>query len=782
MTVSFRTVVVTVATVFSSAALYAQDPVRALEGESAAPNKAKPQQMIEEVFVTVSKRTESVQSISAAVSAFPEALLKDNNVQGFAELADVTPGVVSREGNNITIRGIGQAFGGTSPVAFHSNGYFLRNPEDFKEDFYDVSSVEVIRGPSGTVYGRNATAGAVNVRWNRPSEEWSGGIDYRKADFNSERVRGFLNIPLWTAADTAVMARVAGLWAEKSGHIDNLLAPSDDEPNSGSSYYYRIYLGSEIGDNLWLGLRAIKSVIDTHAPRVASPSISTRQSGILEKFGAEPLPLDLLKVRSRKYQELPDARDAQSRVVGELTWSMPELALLGYVDLDFFIGADRRRKFDYVDVDGTEQKILETISYTNGVGRNAEIRFTSQNENGVDWILGFFWYRDDDHDTLHVDARTEEGLATLFPQLSVLPLPERIFDAQVDYIDQNRNYKNEAAFFNIRLELDQLFSGLPDLEVFAGIRENRDEFRIKTGREVVNATEVATGLTIPFTDKTTDVPGDSTATTGEAGAKWFYQENSMLYVKFANGYKPGLTQLQADGTLNNVDPEFLNMWELGWKTTLFDNRSLVLNMTAFDYDYTDLQVSKIIITGVKLENAGSARIQGLEAELQWAPTEAFYALFSLAWLDARFNEFCGRDEEIENQNAQSGCTESDPHNFKNAKMSDSPELTFGTLLRYTFELGDWGTLTPGLKFSWSDDYMRRPYDNEIDRVDAHHKTDIRLAWQSPRAHYRVEAFVENLENHDELFTHHFSLPDPGNYSLFAPQAPRTAGISVEAIF
>lgn len=148
--------------------------------------RERPEHMIEEVFVTVSKRTESVQDISAAVSAFPEDLLKDNNIQGFSALADITPGLVSRDGNNLTIRGIGQARNGTSPVAFHVNGYFI-NEHDAAEEFYDISTVEVIRGPSGTVYGRNATAGAINVRWNRPEETWTGGVEYRRANYNAER-------------------------------------------------------------------------------------------------------------------------------------------------------------------------------------------------------------------------------------------------------------------------------------------------------------------------------------------------------------------------------------------------------------------------------------------------------------------------------------------------------------------------------------------------------------------------------------------------------------------
>ncbi|MFT5032633.1 MAG: iron complex outermembrane receptor protein [Bermanella sp.] len=753
-------------------------------GQTSLADTTKSAAMIEEVFVTASKRTESVQEISAAVSAFSNELLKANNIDGFSQLADITPGLVSRnnrEGNNITIRGIGKAFGGTTPVAFHVNGYFV----DSTEPFYDLESVEVIRGPSGTVYGRNATAGAVNVKWQRPLDEWAVGGDLSYGSFDTRRVRSYANVPLLDGDNHQLNARFAGLWEHRNGYLDNEFATGDEEPESYSRYFYRGIFEGYVTENLRLSLHAIKNHKKSNAGVVASPSISTRQSERYQEFGVAPMPLDLLKVRSQQYQEIGPAIDKNSRIVTDLTWSLADVWLLGSLDVDLIGGVDRRRLHRYNDLDGTELKIVETDNYINGVGRNAELRFTSQNTNGVDWILGFFWYRDDNHEDRYVLAKTKQNIGQLFFNPIDLPLglADRVFDAQVFTKDLNINTKNEAAFFNISLNLHDMFMSMPEVVLFSGIRSNNDNYRLLVERDITSAQDAATGQPDPpfvASDRSTDAPGKSTATTGEIGSKWFYSDEGMVYAKVATGYKPGTAQIRTDGKLNEVDPEFLGMTEIGWKTSFFDNRSLTLNLTAFDYTYEDLQVSKIVVTGIELNNAGAASIRGVEAEIQWAPIQSLFTQFSMGWLDAKFDQFCGRDDELVSQATQAGCDDLQPHNFKGATMSDAPKFTLGALLRYTYPLGESGNLSGIMKFSWSDDYQRRPYDNLIDTVGAHHKTDLRISWSSPQDSYRIELFVENLENHDDIFTHHFSQPDPGNYSLIAPQPPRTAGMIVEA--
>jgi iron complex outermembrane recepter protein len=761
----------------------------AVETERARPSGPQ----IEEIVVTVSKRAERLQDVSNAVSAFSGRMMTENNIQDFAALADFTPGLVTRNEDSLTIRGVGKTRDGSSPVAFHVNGFIV---EGRAERFYDLAALEVLRGPSGTVYGRNATAGAINVKWQAPTPELAFGGDVRFGSFQEREVRGFANLPLLGEGNPGLTARIAAIKAERQGYFDNLLSEGAREPDSQDDGFVRVFLKSEPTDDLSLSLRFVNNRSRPQAT-VASASRQTRESGILEDFGAMPLPDNLLQVRSVMHRNFqPGFRDTQ-RLDGEMTHRLGELPLLGDVDVDILVGRQEQDERLLLDLDGTEEPIVETTTDRRTTGRNVELRLTSQNDGPFKWLVGLFWYHYTSFGDIHVDARTRQGLGTvlgfLSPQLA--PLGDalsfgptsRIFDVDVDLIGELREDRSRAAFFNFSTDLGQLF-GWPHIEIFGGARQNLDSLHLMTEREVIFIADYQTGIPVPFPveDKRTDIRGDFESLTGEFGGKWFHGghgllEEGMLYAKYARGYKPGTVQLLAGEELNTVDPETLNMVELGWKAS-FLQRALTLNLTAFAYDYEDLQVGKIIVSGRKIENAGAARITGLELEMQFTPTYDIYTQLSIALLKARFNEFCGEDEELENQAVQAGCTEEEPHNFKGAPLSDAPDLSISGLVRYSLDIGDWGKLVPVLSVSWVDDYQRRPYGNPIDRVRNHTKTDIRLAWESLGERYRIEAFLENLEDHDEIFADHFSLPDPGAYSLLSVAPGRTAGVRFQLQF
>ncbi|WP_420429670.1 TonB-dependent receptor [Algiphilus sp.] len=764
------------------------------EAEDEAVPRARPQgAQIEEIIVTVSKRAESLQDVSNAVSAFSGRMMTENNIQDFAALADFTPGLVTRNEESLTIRGVGKTRDGASPVAFHVNGFII---EGRTEPFYDLAAVEVLRGPSGTVYGRNATAGAVNVKWQPPTPERAYGGDIRVGSFQEREFRGFANVPLLGEGNRGLNARVAAIKSERQGYFDNLLSRGADEPNSQDNAFARIFLTSEPTDNLRMGLRLIDSRSRPQVT-VASASEQTRDSGILQDFGAMPLPDDLLQVRSVMHRNFRSPFRDVRRMVGETTFQMNDLPFLGNVDLDIMAGRQEEDELLLLDLDGTEEPIVETVTDKERTGRNIEMRLTSQNSGPFEWLVGAFWYHFTSFGDINVDARTRQDVGTvlgfLSPQLA--PLGDalsfgptsRIFDTDVSFINELREDRSRALFFNFSTDLGQLFDW-PHIEVFGGARQNLDALHLKTDRETIFITDFQTGIPVPFPveDSSTDIRGDFESTTGEFGGKWFhggggFLEEGMLYAKYARGYKPGTVQLLAGEDLNTVDPEILNMVEMGWKAS-FLRRALTLNLTAFAYDYKDLQVGKIIISGRKLENAGAATINGLELEMQFTPSHDIYTQLSVSLLNARFEEFCGKDEELEDQAVQPGCTEEEPHNFKGAPLSDAPDLSVSGMFRYSWGMGDWGKLVPVLSVSYVGDYQRRPYGNPIDQVDAHTKTDIRLAWESLNGTYRLEGFLENLEDHDEIFADHFSLPDPGAYSLLSVAPGRTIGLRFQAQF
>lgn len=761
------------------------DTALAQERETQLPTTTRDGLVIEEVIVTVSKREESLQDVLGSVSAFSGNMLKQNNVQDFNSLVELVPGMVAQDEDKIAIRGISRTREGPSPVAFHVNDVFIAMRG---EPFYDLEAVEILRGPSGTLFGRNATAGAINAKWQRPETRWSAGGSVRYSDLGERQLRAFINIPFLGEDDPRLLGRIAAQAREGDGTIDNLLAADDHDPAAVSDYFVRLYLSSEPTDNLRLALRAIRYESTPKGVNlVFSPSLETRRSGTLEELGAQPLPDDVTQVRSNTDQRFGEGFSKFTRVDGDVTWSLQDLPLVGDIDLVVVGGVLQRDAKDVFDLDGTEEPITEGRTLFDDDHRHtAEIRLLSQNDSGFDWLLGAFWYRQTVTENVNVLARNFVNSTTLgFPALP--GNPEVIVDVEVQTVDKRILDQSEALFLNLNFDLARLLDG-PPIELTAGIRQNRDTFSNKTARNTILITAPGLGAQFPFIEQT-DIRqfADFTETTGELGGRWFYSDTGMAYLEFSRGYKPGLAQLVESASeparQNPVDAEFLNAIEIGWKAEFFQ-RSLILNLAAFHYDYRDLQVTQITPGSVITENAASATIRGVEVETQWTPTANLRVQASAAWTDGRYDEYCGSDEAREDSDPEPGCTEDNPMNFDGDRLPAAPEYSAALLASYFWSLGDWGSLTPSLKVSWTDEIDRRGLGNPNDIVESHSTSDLRLAWDSPGEHWRVEAFVENIEDNSDIFFQAFAPIGgrPNTFTLINNIPPRLYGVSVEARF
>ncbi|MBD2858324.1 TonB-dependent receptor [Spongiibacter sp. KMU-158] len=741
---------------------------------------------IEEVRVTVSKRSESLQDVLGSVSAVSGDTIASNNIQDFRSLADLIPGmVVQRQepgGDEVSIRGIARSRDGPSPVAFHINDMFLAMRG---EPYYDLSAIEVLRGPSGTAFGRNATAGAINVKWRKPEAEFGAGGDLRYSSLEDKQIRAFANIPLLGEGNSGLLARFAVMARKMDGSLNNLDAPPEEDPGNVDEHFLRAYFTSEPVDNLNLGLRIIRYENNPHGnDLVLTPSLATRRSGTLEELGAKPLPDDLLQVRASAAQYLGESYDHFTRIDGDLTWSFNAVPLLGDFDAVFLAGEQRRKVHTVYDLDGTEQPILDGHNYMEpDIRRSAELRFVSNNDNGFDWLLGAFWFRYLEQRDMEIFVREFISPASVVSQLPAFP--ETMANIRVFIDDQRTIDESRALFANLNMSLAQLFDG-PNIELSLGLRQNWDDFDQNVGGNDIEATipALAVGPVSLVSERDIEKFADFVETTGELGARWFYSDAGMLYLKFSRGYKPGLAQnVVVDNTViqNPVDAELLDAWEAGWKTAFLQN-SLQLSLAAFFYDYQNLQVSQITPGGVLTENAAEATINGLELELQWTPMEALSIRSSFAWTDATYDEYCGTDPARENTGAEAGCTAENPFDFSGAQLTAAPEYSATLLANYRFDLGELGSLTPQLKVAWRDEMDRRGLGNPIDRVKAFSNTDIRLIWQSQDARWKLEGFVENLEDHDDVFGSAFAPIVPSRkqtYSMTAQVPPRVSGLLLE---
>ncbi len=185
---------------------------------------------IEEIVVTITKRAENVQEVAGSISAFSEEQLRNADIQQISDLVALLPNVqIKGEGNSsISIRGIAQSFTSQSPVALHTNGIFAY--DGLYGQIYDTRSVEIQRGPVGTVYGRNATAGAINVNWNDPHASYEAFGDVTVANYDAYQFRGGVNVPLLGEGNERLMARFVVQRFVHDGYLDKLLDTRSDSP------------------------------------------------------------------------------------------------------------------------------------------------------------------------------------------------------------------------------------------------------------------------------------------------------------------------------------------------------------------------------------------------------------------------------------------------------------------------------------------------------------------------------------------------------------------------
>ncbi len=773
------------------------------EAEDALPTITDRGLAIEEVVVTVSKRSESLQEVMGSVSAYSGDTLAQNNIQDFKTLADLVPGmIVQREdggSDEVAIRGISRTRNGPSPVAFHVNDVFIAMRG---EPYFDLAAVEILRGPSGTVFGRNATAGAINAKWRKPEAEWGFGGDARYSDLEEEQLRAYVNIPFLGEGDARLLGRFAAIKRRRDGTLDNTMTDAEADPGNIDDSFFRMYLTSEVTETLQLGLRAIRYESNPGGTSsVSSPSLATRRSGILEELGAQPMPDDLRIVRSTAHEKFGNSFDKYTRIDGDINWSLEGLPLIGDLDI-VLVGGEQRREHDSVfDVDGTEAPILEGRTSTrDDIRRSAELRFVSQNDSGIDWLAGLFWFDSTQTRDRDFVARNFLKPSTFVP--GAPDEPQIIADFVVTGRDEQILDSSEAVFANVNLDMATLF-GWPNIELTAGVRHNRDSFTQKVGLFHVAADTGTLAGTVPIVDQQ-DVHqfADFSKNTGEVGGRWFYSDDGMLYAKYARGYKPGLAQLKEEpnGTTsqNPVDPEILDAWEAGWKTTFFDS-TLQLNVAGFMYDYTGLQVSQVTAAGVITDNAAAATINGLEVDFKWSPTPELRIQGGFAWTDARYDEYCANDEGRADKTAEPGCegaeadplnpssessAEGGPFNVSGERLTAAPEFSTVLLASYRFDLGEFGSLTPSIKTNWVDWMDRRGLGNENDRVEAHTNSDVRLTWESLGGQVKIEGFVENIEDHDDIFFVTFTplASTPGTYTLSGELPPRVYGVSLELFF
>lgn len=547
--------------------------------------------VIEEVLVTAERREASVQESAIAITAYGSEELELRGIEGIEDLQFSAPNLVISHNSQspVTyayIRAIGsdQLVAGFDPgVAYHVDGVYVGQPSSMPVDLWDMERVEVLRGPQGTLYGRNTTGGAINVISKRPTDELEGTVDATAGNYNRIRLRGAVSGPI---ARDRVNGRMSFIYDEADGYQDNEIGPDADAIDH---WALRGKLDFKLSDSASLLLTAQRFENQGNQGQKRRESFE----GIAVYDGAIPNPSNPREI-AKDWEERLDLEN--TLLSARLDWDLGGVQLVsitGYIDNDWYQTMDIDMSSN--DIQYQEWR-METEQFTQ------ELQLISTSEGALDWIIGAFYF--------------DENLSTDYNFEDSSPFGFMFFNGG-DLDTKSFAVYGQASY-------DFRDSGTP-LRITAGLRYTDDEKKIDEYQAIPQFL-----VDLEASDKES-----WEKVTGKIGLDWFVAEDVMAYLSYSRGYKGGGFSI---GQFDSFDPENVDSFELGLKTEFADGRARI-NAAAFYNDYEDLQVNFLVFTFFTTDNAAEATIQGLELESTFLITDSFMVNANFTWLDAEFDEY-----------------------------------------------------------------------------------------------------------------------------------------------
>lgn len=563
------------------------------------------------IIITARKRAESIQNVPISVTAFDERALERNAITSIDQVSQFTPNVVfvpiSISPTSVApfIRGIGnyaQEPSQDPPIAISVDGVYLGQISGSLIDVFDASQIEVLRGPQGTLQGRNSPGGAINVTTRRPGDTFGARFDASYGNYNEIQVKGAVDLPF----SEKIAAKAAFMVGDRDGFVENVT--TGRKLSDQKSYAGRVGLLFEPTETLDVYITG-----DYSRDRSRQPGL--RYMG---HYADRPvLACTSLGLCAANPRFTSTANYDPRRQFFE-GWGITANANLdlGGATITSVTGYRKGEDHQWVDVDSTEADIfgledrdLRTKQFSQ------EFRIASdaegQAEAGqLDWVLGVFYMNS---------------------QFSMLQR-QRIFGGDLGESYRDQTLKSYAVFGQATYNITD------QLSVSAGARQSWDD-------KVLNSRPIGSPVTGEY-----DAKFDNLSL--ELGAEYRFTPDAMAYARFSQGYRSGGINGAASRLIdvNAYGPEKVDAYEVGIKTEWFDRRLLV-NLTGFRSNYKDLQ-RNIIVTDANnnvlsnISNQGKARMQGIEAEVRLHVAEPLNVWGSYGYLHARYLDDAFRQFDV----------------------------------------------------------------------------------------------------------------------------------------
>jgi len=742
------------------AILLAQSAILALSANAMAqqaqpPGEERPAPL-EEIIVTATKRSMTLQDTPVAVTAFSQEGLDRAQVNDLASLQSLVPNLTVEQhgdsgGVHVYLRGIGSANHtelGDPAVAFHVDSVYSPRPQGATVLMYDVERVEVLRGPQGTLFGRNATAGVVNIITAKPRfDDFSAGGEFIVGNYQRVGTRAHVNIPV---SDTFAF-RLAGATERRDGFVDF----QEGSLAALNRKYGAIDQVAMRGTALWQPSADFSATVaaeyyrDNGAGNIAllqTPRPGTdRYSALVDTPGF--LDQDNLSFRAQI--------DYQPTDWLELTY------IGGYNDM----GRENASDNDAGAIPGFKQE--HRTEWSSFESFTHEIQAKSADGGPFEWLVGAFYMEEENSIRFDIDI-SQIPVSRLPASGPIVIVPTEPGDTaySMSFVQPKRTLDSKAVFAQATYSLTE------ELRLTGGIRRTTESKKDVGGRNWVcpdfGATVGNGGRLIgpggPLTPETcgsayadtggnwpgggfNDGKTEDSKTTWLGRAEWDINPDLMTYASVSTGFKSGGL---SDGGRRHL-PENLTSYEVGLKADF--GRTLTFNAAAFYMDYKDLQVSAVerLPNGQQqlvTSNAAAATIKGFEGELNWAITDVDTLSGFFSVLDAEYDEFFTIDTTFFDSGNLGNTV-----NLAGRKLRHAPTFSATAIYEHAFEFGDGSRLVPRIQFHYETESSISPFNYVYPELyrgagekEAFTKTDLSIRYEAAEGNWTIEAFVQNLED------------------------------------
>ncbi|MEP5567816.1 MAG: TonB-dependent receptor [Halioglobus sp.] len=788
--------------------------------------------VLEEIIVTARKRVESLQETPVAVTALNTEALREAGIRNLSDLNQVVPNIEVAAGNgnagiaNIYIRGVGQRNSGAnidSGVGIYIDGVYVGRPDGALLDINDVQSVQVLRGPQGTLFGKNTTGGALVFTSNPPVDEFEGLVGVRVGNYDRADADLMLNVPI----TDNLFTRLSGTHRSRDGYMENVYdGDYYNDENRQSLIWQTRWL---VTDDFTLDLNINWAQTDqTARPQKCLP---------VEGYdGWQEVLFNELAITPATGRELKDfCRDAAAAGGDDPYTIISDLGGIYEVEnrgagltAEWAISDDLSFKsitaWRYTEAEQNDELDSTGIPFlhrTNSVhpfstpGQtdqySQEIQFTGSAFNDrMQYVAGAYWFSEesDNRRAVAILGPFDPAVGGLFfsnstgdqkiaknEAIAVFSQVEWEFNDNwrttlgVRYTDEEREFTREL-YLPDPATIDA--NGGPVVPLGGGLFiVSRPDFVYNPAFDFI--------LEDAPTAKVSNDDVTPMASIQYLLGENDYIDDGSLYLTYSEGFLSGGLSEAPGGSLEEFEPEEVENWEFGFKLDLLDRR-LRINGAIFNMDYTNRQLTTLVInpnTGSPAPatiNAAESTIRGIELETTWLPADRWMVSFNMTINDGEIDTYDDVQLTLAAEpEVSAGCTRTDltviavdecPNDRSDENLPRLPEETYMLAVQYDWDSG-LGLFQPRLQASWKFD-IDYCFDSASCRTglwleDEQFELSGRIGWVSPQGQWSGALYGTNLTDEDYIIGG-TALVESSGIGGYVPVAPRMYGLEMQYNF